>query len=205
MPILQQSKTGAKMRVEPQKSKRGFVKYEKNPLVKPKELVMKERTIKVGSARELVDTATGEVSNVNAIYQRKVIDSEKFAKVYLDGVSRTFDLKSAARKVFSVILQVCGKDTDSIYLNFMVAEQHGSDLSKATFMRGMRELIEKGFIAESVFPHQFWINVHLFFNGDRVKFITEYVKEDVNCKTSKPADVAERDALERLGQQRLVD
>ena len=188
------------MRAEPPKSKRGFVKYEKNPLVKPQELVLKERTIKVGSARELVDSLTGEISNVNAIYQRRIVDSERFAKVYIDGVSKTFELGSASRKVFSVILAVCGKDVDSIYLNFMVAEQHCSEISKATFMRGMRELIEKGFIAESVFPHKFWINVHLFFNGDRVKFITEYVKESSISK-----DMADRAELEKRGQQRLSD
>lgn len=174
---LAQSKGRIKMRLQEAKSKRGFVKYSKNPLVNTQELVMKERTVKVGAARELIDSSTGEISNINAIYQRKIVDSDKFAKVYIDGVSKTFELGSAARKVFSVILKVCGKDTDSIYLNFMVAEEYSSEISKATFMRGMRELIEKGFIAESVYINQYWINVHLFFNGDRVKFITEYVKE----------------------------
>ena len=162
-------------------SKRGFEMFSKNPLINPRELVMKERTVKVGSARELVDLNTGEVSNLNAIYQKKIVDSERFAKVYLDGVSKTFDLGTAARKVFSAILKVCEKDVDSIYLNFMVVselEQDNGGLSKATFMRGMRELIEKDFIAESVYPSKYWINAHLFFNGDRVRFITEYVKSN---------------------------
>lgn len=161
---------------------------------------MKERTVKVGSTRELVDTATGEVSNVNAIYQRKVVDAERFAKVYLDGVSKTFELGSAARKVFSVVLRACEKDTDRIYLNFMVAQEVEPDgLSERTFQRGLSELIAKGFIAASTLPSMFWINVHLFFNGDRVRFITEYVK----AGTSK--DEAVRTALEDRGQQRLID
>lgn len=158
------------------KSKRGFDKFPTNPLLNPQELQMKERTIKVGSARELVDSETGEVAAVNAIFQRKIVDSERFAKVYVDGVSKTFELGSAARKVFSVILKVCTKDSDRIYLNFMAFEEHNPGMSQATFMRGMRELLEKKFIAESTMPHMFWINVHLFFNGDRVKFITEYVR-----------------------------
>lgn len=160
-------------------SKRGFERFPKNPLINPQELVFKERTIKVGSARELVDRETGEISNVNAIYQKKIVDSERFAKVYLDGVTKTFDLSSPARKVFSAILKVCEKDVDSIYLNFMVVtEVEDGEISKATFMRGMRELIEKGFIAESIYEHKYWINAHLFFNGDRVRFITEYVKSN---------------------------
>lgn len=183
-----------------QKSKRGFPKYAENPLVKTRELIMKERTVKVGSARELVDTTTGEVAAVSAIYQRKIVDSERFAKVYLEGVTKTFELGSAARKVFSLILAVCEKNTDRIYLNFMVVQEVNTEISQATFMRGMRELLKKDFIAESVFPHQYWINVHLFFNGDRVKFITEYVKA-----ASVSRDMAERDELERRGQQRLAD
>ena len=38
----------------------------------------------------------------------------------------------------------------------------------------MKELLEKKFIAEAVQPHKFWINPHLFFNGDRMTFIREY-------------------------------
>lgn len=178
-------------------------KYNTNPLVKPHELVMKERTVKVGSARELVDISTGEVTNVNAIYQRKVVDSEKFAKVYLEGVSKTFELGSAARKVFSAVLRVCEKDTDRIYLNFMVLQEIDPDgLSERTFQRGIAELIKKGFLAASTLPSMFWINVHLFFNGDRVKFITEYVKES---SRETPADVKTRSELEAKGQSRLVD
>ena len=42
-------------------------------------------------------------------------------------------------------------------------------------------MLDKGFIAESEHPNFYWINPHLFFNGDRMVFINEYrkkVKED---------------------------
>jgi len=151
-------------------------RYEQNPLVQPRELVMKERVVKVGSARELVDTSTGEVSNVNAIYQRKIVDAERFAKIYIDGVGRTFGLSKTAQRVFQIILQACEKDTDRIYLNWMVAAKIDSAMQERTYHRGLLELLKAGFIAYSDLPNMLWINPHLFFNGDRVKFITEYVK-----------------------------
>jgi hypothetical protein len=46
-----------------------------------------------------------------------------------------------------------------------------------TFYRGLQELLTLEFIAHSSIPNKFWINPHLFFNGNRVKFITEYVKD----------------------------
>lgn len=178
------------------------VRYDSNPLVKPRELVMKERTVKVGSARELVDISTGEVSNVNAIYQRKIVDSERFAKIYLDGLAKTFDMTKTAQRVFQSILKLCEKDTDSLWLNFMLVSKHDPDMPESTFYRGLKELLDREFIAHSDVPNKFWINPHLFFNGDRVKFITEYVKEG---SKRVPDDVKTRADLETLGQNRLID
>ena len=153
------------------------VRHEVNPLVQPRSIVLKERTVKVGSARELIDAETGEISNVNAIYQRKVVDSERFAKVYIDGLAKTFGLSKTAQRVFKVVLAVCGKDTDNIFLNFMLVTKEDPALPESTFYRGLQELLENEFLAYSDVPNKFWINPHLFFNGDRVKFITEYVKD----------------------------
>lgn len=184
-------------------ARKALNKFDKNPLISPRELVFKERTVKVGSARELVDISTGEITNVNAIYQRKHVDSERFAKVYLDGVTKAFELGSAARKVFAVVLKSCEKDTDKIYLNFMSVQEAGDvdGLSERTFQRGISELIDKGFVAASTMPSMFWINAHLFFNGDRVKFITEYISHS----SSVPNDVKTRSELEKKGQSRLLD
>ena len=177
-------------------------KYDKNPLVVPRELVFKERTVKVGSARELVDISTGEISNVNAIYQRKIVDSERFAKIYLDGLAQTFNLSKTALRVFQIILKSCERDTDQIYLNFMLAVKIDDLMIERTYHRGLLELLKAGFIAYSDLPNKFWINPHLFFNGDRVKFITEYVREG---SRRVPDDVKSRAELETLGQTRLVD
>ena len=53
-------------------------------------------------------------------------------------------------------------------------EANGTSISKASFHNAMKELLAKKFIAESVEPHKFWINPHLFFNGDRMSFVREY-------------------------------
>jgi hypothetical protein len=184
-------------------AKRSLKKFETNPLLTMGEIKLKERVVKSGSTRELIDAQSGEVHAVNAIYQRKIVDQERFAKLYVDGVSKTFELGSAARKVFTIILKVCQKDTDRIYLNFMVVQQEkedgDEDISERTFQRGMAELVAKGFIAASTMPSMFWINVHLFFNGDRVRFITEYVKAVKN--KDAPAELVQS---EENGQGRLI-
>lgn len=46
-------------------------------------------------------------------------------------------------------------------------------MSEKTFNRGLRELLDKGFIAPKT-PGLFWVNPALFFKGDRVRFVREY-------------------------------
>lgn len=177
-------------------------RYETNPLLQPRELAFKEKTVKVGSSRDLIDPETGEVHAVNAIYQRRVVDSERYAKIYLDGVGKTFGLSKAAQRVFQIILQLCKKDSDQLYLSFMAVQKVEDAMQERTYQRGLRELLEAGFIAYSDMPNMFWINVHLFFNGDRVRFITEYVRAE---ETKGGADQAHREALEARGQLRIED
>jgi len=155
---------------------RGKTRYEVNPLIEPRELAFKERTVKVGSARDLIDPETQEVHAVNAIYQRKIVDTERFAKIYLDGVGKTFGLTKTGQRVFAIILQLCEKDSDRLYLNFMAISKVEDTIQERSYHRGLKELLDHGFIAYSDLPNMFWINPHLFFNGDRVRFITEYVR-----------------------------
>lgn len=163
-----------------------ITKYATNPLVVPRELVFKTRSVQVRSGKDITDNETGEIHSVSAVYQRKIVDSERFAKLYVDGITKTFELSASARKVFGVVLKVCAKDSDRIYINFMQTKEIIDDelnkFGERTFHRGMQELIEKGFIAASQLPSMFWINPHLFFNGDRVRFITEFVKENEHEK-----------------------
>jgi hypothetical protein len=194
--IVSQSKKGLKMTVEQKNLK---ARYEVNPLVQPKEIIMKERTVKVGSSRDLIDPDSGEIHAVNAIYQRKIVDSERFAKIYLDGLAKTFGLTKTAQRVFQSILQLCEKDSDSIWLNFMLISKVDNEIPESTFYRGLRELLKHEFVAHSDIPNKFWINPHLFFNGDRVRFITEYVKG------TAIKDDAERTKIEAKGQKKLIE
>ncbi|WP_150587301.1 hypothetical protein [Pandoraea communis] len=163
-------------------------RYETNPLLEPRELQFNDRLVKVGSQKDLIDPDTGDKVAVNAIYRRRVVDSERYAKIYLEGVTRTFGLSKPAARVFQVILQLCKKDSDQLYLNFMAVQKVEDALQERTYQRGLRELLEAGFIAYSDMPNMFWINVHLFFNGDRVRFIEEYVRVEESKQLQPPLD-----------------
>ncbi len=144
------------------------------------------------------------VSNVAGFWEAEEVDSTKFVKLFVKGVKALKELTGAGTKVFEVLyLRVqenIGKD--QVYMAFAAVDQALTPMSNPTYDRGMRELVEKGFIAATPLQGWFWLNPSYVWNGDRLAFVKEYRKAG---SAKKPADMAERDKLESLGQQRLVD
>ena len=67
-------------------------------------------------------------------------------------------------------------------------------MSEDTFKKGLRELLDKGFLSPKTL-NSYWTNPALFFKGDRVLFIKEY-------RRRRPT---EQELLEDAGQQRLLE
>lgn len=155
-------------------------RYDENPLVEAGEIRTKQKTVRAIATGKMVDTISGEIMAGTAIVVRKTVDEEHFVKVFAEGVKASFDLSLSGFKVFQLVLKAAQKGAfgaDSIYLYFMDAVNDPDlPVSQQTFHRGLKELLAKRFIAASSRPNIYWINPHLFFKGDRVSFVTEYMK-----------------------------
>lgn len=177
-----------------------------NPLVEPQGVKTKRRYVKSGRSEDLYNPATGEIAGVAAIHQVEERDDAEFVKVFAAGVSAAYDLTKTAQRVFQVVLDqyqrtpMAGGFADTVELFWFGNGIEGRDvgMSEYTFKRGLRELLDKRFLHPKT-ASGFWVNPALFFKGDRVLFIKEYVRR----KSS--ADQAHREELERRGQQRLPE
>jgi hypothetical protein len=67
---------------------------------------------------------------------------------------------------------------DRVYLSIGSVNQEITPISKTIYTRGMRELIDKGFLAASSNMNLYWINPDFLWNGDRLAFVKEYYKVD---------------------------
>jgi hypothetical protein len=171
------------MRLEiEKKSKRGLKKYDHNPFVisaidNTKQGVKRIKN-KNGDRMMIVSENTGEVLAPAGFWQVQDVDKTQFVKLYLNGVKAFKDLTGSGIKVFEVLYlkvkESIGKD--SIYLSFIEVDQQVTQISKATFMKGMKELIVKGFIAESMVQNKYYLNPDYIWNGDRLAFVKEYRK-----------------------------
>lgn len=156
---------------------------DKNPLIEPNRVEVKRRYVTTGREGELVDPSTGEVQAVSMIRQVEERDDAEFVKVFSDGLKAAFGLSKTASRVFHVVLEEYEKTpmnrgyADSIYLAWFGDGLSGRDIGMTdrTFQTGLKELLAKGFISPRG-PSLFWVNPHLFFKGDRVLFIKEYVR-----------------------------
>ena len=177
---------------------------DRNPLLEPGQVVVKRRFVSTGLRRDLTDPSTGEIAGASVIREIIEKDDADFVKVFAEGVKASFGLSKTASRVFTLVLEqyqqepMHGGYADSVYLAWFGEGLSGRDvgMSDRTFQTGLRELLAKGFLAPKM-PNVFWVNSALFFKGNRVLFIKEYVRRKAT------ADTEAREKVETNGQLRL--
>lgn len=171
-----------------------------NPLVETQAIVLKKATVRAGRSDNLVNQQTGEVEAVSTIYRVVEKDDAEFVKVFAAGVAASYDLTKTAQRVFTAVLKVYeetpmrGGYVDYLDLYWFDGGLCGQEIgmSEKTFQRGLKELLAKSFLAPRL-HNSYWVNPSLFFKGDRVRFIREFVRKSKE-KDSKQTDML--DAIE---------
>lgn len=167
-------------RVKPRKQ--GVAAYTKNPFWKPTEVKVGTRKVTI-SGGFVANSETGEGMHHAGIHRVEWVDEDRFVKLFTQNLKAFFDLTPATQKVLQCVIASLQKtpNADGIWLPWFEVEdfsiEHDLKISRASFQRAMKEMLQKGFIAESENQNFYWINPHLFFNGDRMVFINEYRKE----------------------------
>lgn len=181
-------------------SRRKLPKYVNNPFVDANLLGQLSGAKNVFftqmSRNSIVDVDTGEINHAK-LQVVKVIraDKEKFVKIYTTHLKRFFELSAPGYKFLHYILHLTQNsiDKDKVYLSLDGAqnffEEQGSKISSATYYRAVAELIDKLFIAETTQLYIFFINPKLFFNGDRVEFITQFIVDEKSKQEVLPPEI----------------
>jgi len=142
-------------------------------------LKSKEKITAIGKSSSVVDTRTGEVlENTVAMVSKKLVDKEEFVKIFEGGIFHIFGLKKSSKDLFQMILRLYLRQAmtpEMVYFNLkMLQEECGYKRKKQTYLQGLNELINKGFLAEvKNRSGWFWVNPNMFFKGDRLKIIQD--------------------------------
>lgn len=180
-------------------------KYDENPFASEEGFAvpMRQKSEIIQTEAPAAVTVGDEKISVAQIRRITTVDSDPFVKLFVAELDRFFDLSPTALRIVTVLIKSIGKirvgDGDQVYItektiSDTLKENGLTAPSSATYYRVIDELIAKGFIAPSTNTPLFFINPAIFFNGDRVRFVTEIRKK-------KRATTQEK--LEKAGQQAL--
>ena len=167
------------------KKRLGFSIYFENPFLDDTVIETKKKTLTVARGTKLI-AADGSIEEKfqSTIAQVKEVDEAQFVKIFTSNIAVMLDLNKAGAKVFFVLLhelQQATVGTDTVFISWQRIEKKLQqmktvDFSYQTFLRGLKELLEKKVLANSDEDGWYFINPSLLFNGDRVTFVTQYKK-----------------------------
>lgn len=171
-------------------SRRSLPKFKQNPFIDDQLLnqLAGQKNVYYTQLTQssLLDLQTGEIDPAKVQIVKQVrADKEQFVKLYTTHLKAFFELSTTAYKVLHYVLyeiQNNAINSDEVYLSLVKAqiffEEQGSKIGSSSFYKAMKELVEKLFLAETISQNIYYINPKLFFNGDRVEFITRFMVED---------------------------
>lgn len=167
-------------------SRRNLPKYKENPFVDDQLITQLSGQKNVYytqiAQNSLVDLQTGEIEPAKLQVIKKIrADKEQFVKVYTTHLKAFFELSTGAYKLLQYVLYTIQNEAinkDKVYLSVNSSQEffinQGSKISSSSYYKSMKELVEKLFLAETTEQNVYFINLKLFFNGDRVEFITKF-------------------------------
>ena len=184
-------------------------RYDENPFADSEgfkvPLRRKSEVIETRAATAI--TVGDEKLAVGEIRRITTVDSDPFVKLFTAELDRFFDLTPTALRITTILIQTLGRirigDGDQVYLTERsisdAMQEHGvKPPTTSTFYRSMDELIQKGFIAPSTQTPLYYINPAIFFNGDRVRFVTEIRKKKKKAVENSSQRLLFNDAALRI-------
>ncbi len=134
-----------------------------------------------GERTMIVGEQSGEVLSEGSVMflESKVVDRAPFSKVYAGQLSRMLGLPKSARRLLEIVHTIISSQpgVDFVPLHPSIVEEFGETMSRRTFDRGINELLAENLIYRSRIPHNYFVDVTVMFNGDRVVLATVYERE----------------------------
>lgn len=156
-------------------------RHRENPFLDVASDATKTRSRKVtnasGDRLMFIAEETGEIVGTGAgFWHTEEVDKTQFIKLYVNGVKAFKDLTNPGTRVFELLYlemqKAIGKD--QVLLSYQSIDQAVHKISKATFHRGLSELVDKRFIAKTMAVGVYFVNPDYVWNGDRLAFVKDY-------------------------------
>jgi hypothetical protein len=159
---------------------RDFPQQTQNPFLDGIFLRTRDRTItaRTGKQLALFDHDTGEELDESVFLGvRQRVDRAEFVKVFKAGLREWFNLSQKAFRVLNYLMDATKVGEHRIFFSIKEAKEFTRYSSHVTIQEALAELLEKRFIARTPESNLYYINPQMFFNGDRVVMLRDYVRK----------------------------
>lgn len=153
-----------------------FPVHQSNPYLVPLVVPTRNQIVQVGNPKafSIVNTDTGEEHGM-LIGTKHAVDKEEFRKIFKSQIRALFQLSSTGFRVFGYFLDALHVSKDQVLFDLDDCMKFTGYTSKASVYNGVSELLKHGFIARTPKIYTFFINPAIFFNGNRLVMVNEYV------------------------------
>ena len=172
--------------------KKGIPIYRSNPSVPQSNAISKRKKVRYGDEQKgfVVNPGSGEILNVGGagFYEFEEVDNTRFVKLFLAGVKQAAGLSKSGLNLFEIVYRQMQKKPgeDQVILNYFIATEHEPAMTKRTYNRGLRELLDKEFLYRSPSDGVFFANIQFMFNGDRLAFVKGYRLKNTPVQETLP-------------------
>lgn len=167
-------------------------KFTDNPFAKGLYAMKRGRkTVAIASkSYGLFDRQTGEVEDTTKAHGfigvQRIVDKEEFVKIFIAGLARYMELSQLGQQILGYFFHATKIGDDKVYFDIHECVKF-TGKSTVSCSRGLTELLDKEFVARSNQINIYFINVNLFFKGDRYTLF-----DDVILKGSRTAQIMEK-------------
>jgi len=148
--------------------------YEHNPFIES--IVLKTKEKEVHAGRFEIEDTERNVPKHAILVENKIVDSQKFVKLYEDAIISMTEVGKAALKLFNYLIKELDYNEDKIQFSAVQYSKIEKRSLSHTY-RLIRELIDRRFIARSVIADEYYININLVCKGNRIVIINRYIKK----------------------------
>ena len=159
--------------------RKGVPFYGANPsMPSPSDLTTRTRPKRIANGRDamIVHPSTSEILGRSSVVfmASEDVDSNRFVKLYVDGVKGITGLKAAGVRVLELVIKQLHEkqDQDQVMLSSFLAREAG--IEERTYQRGLRDLQDREVLFASHIEGLFYINIQFMFNGNRLHFVRSY-------------------------------
>lgn len=118
------------------------------------------------SVSEVVDPKTGEIGRGEWSYKR-LVDSDKFVKIFERGLQVMHELDSAGFSVFLILVLELMKEGARAHDTVRLSYSRNLGFGHTKFVEGINSLINSDVIYPHVEKHRYFYNLNLVANGNR--------------------------------------